>query len=42
MKLIKISFKKKIGVVSLFLEYEKDGKKEKFSVFNSPRLGKIS
>ena len=37
-----ISFEEKVWGSVLQLEYEKDGKKEKISICNSTRLGKIS
>ncbi len=38
----KISFEEKVWGSALYLEYEKNGKKRKFSICNSSRLGKIS
>ena len=37
-----ISFTEKDWGSSLQLEYQKDGKDEKFQIFNSTRLGEIS
>ena len=38
----KISFKEEIWGSALYLEYEKNGKKENFHICNCSRLGKIS